>query len=133
LCILNFSKEELLLANNITKLDSIPNEENHIALEIKSIRIHLNDGSCQGLFHYISKILKCILIVIFIVLDVSQIRAVEIKKICYVWCDIQGKFQKLVGLDRGLTTAQLHTYKGYSVQEQLIRYYIVYKRCRYIY
>jgi len=72
--------------------------------------------------------LKCILIVIFIVLDVSQIRAVEIKKICYVWCDIQGKFQKLVGLDRGLTTAQLHTYKGYTVQEQLIRYYIVYKR-----
>jgi argonaute-like protein implicated in RNA metabolism and viral defense len=64
------------------------------------------------------------LIVIFVILDVSQIRAVEIKKICYVWCDTQGKFQKLVGLDRGLTTAQLHTYKGYSVQEQLIRYYL---------
>ncbi|KAL5242619.1 hypothetical protein ACI65C_010029 [Semiaphis heraclei] len=94
------NKEELLLANNNSKIDSIAIGENHIDLEIKSIRIHLNDGSCQ---------------------DVSQIRAVDIKKICYVWCDIQGKFQKLVGLDRGLTTAQLHTYKGYSVQEQLIR------------
>lgn len=75
---------------------------------------------------YKKKKWRHILIIIFIVLDVSQIRAVDIKKICYVWCDIQGKFQKLVGLDRGLTTAQLHTYKGYSVQEQLIRYYIIF-------
>lgn len=59
-------------------------------------------------------------------LDVSQIRAIQIKKICYVWCDAQGKFQKLVGLDRGLTTAQLHTFKGYSVQEQFIRCGIVF-------
>lgn len=65
------------------------------------------------------------LIAIFIVLDVSEIRVIEIKKICYVWCDTQRKFQKLVGLDRGLTTAQLHTYKGYSLQKQSIRYYIV--------
>jgi len=47
-----FSKEELLLANNNSKLDSIAIEENRIALEIKSIRIHLNDGSYQGLFHF---------------------------------------------------------------------------------
>jgi len=63
-----------------------------------------------------------VLIIVFIISDVSQIRAIEIKKICYVWCDSQGKFQKLVGLDRGLTTAQLHTLKGYSIQEQFIRY-----------
>jgi len=62
------------------------------------------------------------LIAIFILSDVSQIKVIQIKKICYVWCDVQGKFQKLVGLDRGLTTAQLHTFKGYSVQEQFIRY-----------
>lgn len=60
---------------------------------------------------------------LYFVLDVSQIKAIHIKKICYVWCDDQGKFQKLVGLDRGLTTSQLHTYKGYSMQEQFIRYY----------
>lgn len=59
---------------------------------------------------------------IFVGLDVSQVKAITIKKICYVWCDDQGKFQKLVGLDRGLTTAQLHMLKGYSVQEQFIRY-----------
>lgn len=58
---------------------------------------------------------------VFIILDVSQIRAIQIKKICYVWCDTKEKFQKLVGLDRGLTTAHLHTFKGYSVQEQFIR------------
>lgn len=67
-----------------------------------------------------------VLMVVFIISDVSQIRAIQIKKICYVWCDSQGKFQKLVGLDRGLTTAQLHTLKGYSVQEQFIRYIIFY-------
>jgi len=58
-----------------------------------------------------------------ILLDVSQIKAIQIKKICYVWCDNQKKFKKLVGLDRGLTTSQLHTLKGYSVQEQFIRYH----------
>jgi len=114
------------MVNNISKLDSNGVEENPVALEIKSIRIHLNDGSYQGLFHFDikKKNNKMYINSYFFVLDVSQIRAIEIKKICYVWCDTQGKFQKLVGLDRGLTTAQLHTYKGYSVQEQLIRYYL---------
>lgn len=42
----NFSNEEL------SKTSKTPNnvtiEETHQPLEIKSIRIHLNDGSCQG-------------------------------------------------------------------------------------
>jgi len=40
------------MENNISNLDSIVIEENHNKLEIKSIRINLNDGSCQGLFHF---------------------------------------------------------------------------------
>lgn len=40
------------MVNNISKLDSNGVEENPVALEIKSIRIHLNDGSYQGLFHF---------------------------------------------------------------------------------
>ncbi|KAE9538884.1 hypothetical protein AGLY_005466 [Aphis glycines] len=46
------NKEELLMVNNISKSDSNGVEENPVELEIKSIRIHLNDGSYQGLFHF---------------------------------------------------------------------------------
>ncbi|XP_050441362.1 polyamine-transporting ATPase 13A3-like [Adelges cooleyi] len=84
-------------------LEPIKDDEIEKGSDVKSIRIHLNDGSFQ---------------------DVCQIRAIHIKKICYVWCESQGLFQKLVGLDKGLTTAQLHNFKGYSVQEQFIRRFI---------
>lgn len=38
--------------------DSVTIGEIHNSLEIKSIRIHLNDGSCQGLFYFLKLDLK---------------------------------------------------------------------------
>ncbi|XP_050526454.1 polyamine-transporting ATPase 13A3-like [Daktulosphaira vitifoliae] len=83
--------------------DSINAEKIQLKSEIKTIRIYLNDGSYQ---------------------DVSHIRVINIKKISYVWCQSQGMFQKLVGLDRGSTTAHLHNLKGYSADEQFVRRFI---------
>lgn len=117
---LYFSNKEITKTSKINNLDSVTTEDIQKASDLKSIRIHLNDGSYQGF----KKCINFILIMninCFYLLDVSEIRTIQIKKICYVWCDNQGKFQKLVGLDRGLTTAQLHTFKGYSMREQFIR------------
>jgi len=48
-----FSNQELSKTSKIDNLDSVAIEKIRKSLEIKSIRIHLNDGSCQGLFNKI--------------------------------------------------------------------------------
>lgn len=47
----NFSDNELPKNCKTSKLDSIAVEDLHNSLDIKSIKIHLNDGSCQGSCH----------------------------------------------------------------------------------
>lgn len=46
-----FSYDELLKFNKISNLDSVKIQEICESLKIKSLRIHLNDGSYQGVFH----------------------------------------------------------------------------------
>lgn len=66
----------------------------------KKLKIHLNNGSSK---------------------EVTSIQAVWIKKLCYVWDDEKQTFMKLVGLDRGQTRSELHSYKGYSKKDQSLR------------
>ncbi|XP_075224909.1 polyamine-transporting ATPase 13A3-like isoform X2 [Lycorma delicatula] len=68
--------------------------------EEKKLKIHLNNGSSA---------------------EVTDVRAVWIKKMCYIWDEEKRSFIKLVGLDRGQTRSELHSYKGYSKEEQEIR------------
>ncbi|XP_022208054.2 probable cation-transporting ATPase 13A3 isoform X2 [Nilaparvata lugens] len=52
---------------------------------------------------------------------ITSVQAIWVKKLCYIWDDERKSFMKLVGLDRGQTRAQLHSYTGFSRENQLLR------------
>lgn len=54
--------------------------------------------------------------------DVTELRAIWIKKLCYVWDEEKKGFLKLVGLDRGVTKRYIHELiQGYDYKEQYKR------------
>jgi hypothetical protein len=54
--------------------------------------------------------------------DIKNVRAVWIKKLCYIWDEDRSEFVKLAGLDKGLTKAELHGYCGFNEFQQNLRY-----------
>uniref|UniRef100_A0A1B6M5K1 Cation-transporting ATPase n=1 Tax=Graphocephala atropunctata TaxID=36148 RepID=A0A1B6M5K1_9HEMI len=53
--------------------------------------------------------------------EVTEVRTIWIKKLCYIWDDEKKSFLKVVGLDQGVTKNKLHEYHGYDYQEQYKR------------
>ncbi|XP_054266144.1 polyamine-transporting ATPase 13A3-like isoform X1 [Macrosteles quadrilineatus] len=53
--------------------------------------------------------------------EVEEIRAIWVKKLCYIWDEDKNSFLKLVGLDQGVTKSQLHEYHGLDHKEQYMR------------
>ncbi|CAG2056962.1 unnamed protein product [Timema podura] len=54
-------------------------------------------------------------------LELEEFRAVSIKKLLYVWDDVSQSFIKLAGLDKGVSTAELHGYNGFDTHQQFLR------------
>lgn len=50
--------------------------------------------------------------------DMEEIKAVWIKKLCYIWVPEENCFLKLVGLDAAITKTQLQSSKGFSEEQQ---------------
>jgi hypothetical protein len=57
--------------------------------------------------------------------DIKNVRAVWIKKLCYIWDEDRSEFVKLAGLDKGLTKAELHDFSGFNEYQQHLRYLTV--------
>ncbi|XP_066997262.2 polyamine-transporting ATPase 13A3 [Anabrus simplex] len=53
--------------------------------------------------------------------DVDEIRAIWVKKLCYIWDERTFAFYKLCGLDNGVTRDEFHRFKGYTEQQQRFR------------
>lgn len=53
--------------------------------------------------------------------EVTELRVINVKKLMYVWSDHCQNFIKLLGLDKGLTNAQLHDFAGFTFEEQFMR------------
>jgi len=53
--------------------------------------------------------------------DIKNVRAVWIKKLCYIWDEDRSEFVKLAGLDKGLTKAELHDFSGFNEYQQHLR------------
>ncbi|GFG36797.1 hypothetical protein Cfor_08636 [Coptotermes formosanus] len=66
----------------------------------QGVRVQLNNGSSK---------------------HIKNVRAVWIKKLCYIWDEDRSEFVKLAGLDKGLTKAELHGYTGLNEYQQHLR------------
>nr|CAD7204208.1 unnamed protein product [Timema douglasi] len=53
--------------------------------------------------------------------ELEEFRAVSIKKLLYVWDEVSQSFIKLAGLDKGVSTVELHGYNGFDTHQQFLR------------
>ncbi|XP_019875008.2 polyamine-transporting ATPase 13A3 isoform X2 [Aethina tumida] len=49
------------------------------------------------------------------------VKTIRCKKLTYIWDEDRNKFVKLAGLDKGISKSTLHTFSGYSKEEQDLR------------
>lgn len=99
------STKSLGLEDGVEMMEIVADQDNQESTHlnknnIKPFEIHLSNGDTK---------------------EVSNVKAIWVKKLCYVWDAEKRGFLKLVGLDYGKTKFQLHQFKGYSFQEQYKR------------
>lgn len=58
----------------------------------------------------------------FLITESETLRAIWCKRICYIWDNEKQRFMKLVGLDKGRTCIDFHSFKGISSNEQRLRF-----------
>jgi cation-transporting ATPase 13A3/4/5 len=56
-----------------------------------------------------------------VIAELPSLRVFRCKKLSYVWDEDRGEFLKLCGLDRDVSTAELHQQEGLSAHQQGIR------------
>lgn len=81
-------------SNNKNSISDIKMDEK----ELKTIPVNLADGSK---------------------IDLPEMRAVWIKKLCYIWVNEEKKFIKLVGMDQLIKKCDLQNSRGYSEAQQI--------------
>lgn len=67
---------------------------------LKKVEVHLDNGSRRQL---------------------SELKVIYVKKLCYVWDQNCQNFFKLVGLDEHNPCSELHKYNGLTEKEQVIQ------------